>query len=208
MRSRSRGVAGLGGVGLEQQRPVGGVEEVDAADRDRADRVAVVGLAEADEGGAPGVLAAALLLVLEGHLQGDLGRGRAGVGVEDARRPGRGDRDQARRQLGGAGVGEAEHGRVGDAVELLADGRVDRRVAVAVDVAPERGDAVDVAAAVGVDQVGALAALDHQRLFLAPALLLGEGVPEVVLVELRGVGRHRPPGPYGQAPVPPPRRAA
>ena len=64
-------------------------------------------------------------------------------------------------------------------------------MAVAVDVAPERGDAVDVAAAVGVDQVGALAALDHQRLFLAPALLLGEGVPEVVVIELRGVRRHR-----------------
>ena len=41
------GVAGLGRVGLEQQRPVGGVEEVDAADRDGADRVAVVGVAEA-----------------------------------------------------------------------------------------------------------------------------------------------------------------
>ena len=66
------------------------------------------------------MLAAALLLVLEGHLQGDLGRGRAGVGVEDAGEAGRGDRDQAGGQLGGAGVGEAEHGRVGDPVELLA----------------------------------------------------------------------------------------
>ena len=85
------------GVGLEQQRPVGGVEEVDAADRDRADRVAVVGLAELDEGGAAGVLAAALGLVLEGHLQRDLDRGRAGVRVEDAGEAGRGDLDQARR---------------------------------------------------------------------------------------------------------------
>ena len=45
---------------------------------------------------------------------------------------------------------------MGDPVELVADRRVDPRVAVAVDVAPQRGDAVDVAAAVGVDQVGAL----------------------------------------------------
>ena len=38
------------------------------------------------------------------------------------------------------------------------------------------------------------AALDHQRLFLAPALLLGERVPEVVVVELRVVHRrHRQP---------------
>ena len=69
------------------------------------------------------MLAAALRLVLEGHLQGDLGRGRAGVRVEDAGEAGRGDLDQARRQLGGAGVGEAEHGRVGDPVELLAHRR-------------------------------------------------------------------------------------
>ena len=92
-------------------------------------------------------------------------------------------------------MGEAEHGRVGDPVELLAHRRVDPRVAMAVDVAPERGDAVDVAAAVGVDQVGALGPLDHQRLFLAPALLLGERVPEVVAVELRVVHRHRRDGP-------------
>ena len=53
---------------------------------------------------------------------------------------------------------------MGDATELVADRRVDRRVAVAVDVAPQRRDAVDVAAAVGVDQVGALAGLDRERL--------------------------------------------
>ena len=42
-------VAGLGVVGLEQQPPERGVEQVDAADRHRADRVAVVGVAQADE---------------------------------------------------------------------------------------------------------------------------------------------------------------
>ena len=51
------GVAGLGLQGLEQERPVGGVEEVDAADRHRADRVAVVGVAQRDEPRALGVLA-------------------------------------------------------------------------------------------------------------------------------------------------------
>ena len=68
---------------------------------------------------------------------------------------------------------------------------VDAGVAMAVDVAPERGDAVDVAAPVGVDQVRSLGALDHQRLLLAPAPLLGERVPEVVVIELRGISRHR-----------------
>ena len=84
---------------------------------------------------------------------------------------------------------------MGDLVELLGDRPVDPLVAMAVDVAPERGDAVEVAPSLGVDQVAALAALDHQRLFLAPALLLGERVPEVVAIELRVVDRHCRDGP-------------
>ena len=184
------GVAGLGRVGLEEQRPVGGVEEVDAPDGDRADRVAVVGIAQVDERGAPPVLAAALLLVLEGHLQRDLGRGRAGLRVEDARKPRRRQLDQSCRQLGGSGMGEAEHGRVGDLVQLLAERLVDAGVAMAVDVAPQRGDAVDVTATIAVDQVSALRPLDHQRLFLSPALLLGKWMPEMIMVELNEVRRH------------------
>ena len=80
------GVAGRHVVGAEEERLVGGVEEVDAADRGRAERVAVVGVAQADERGAARVLAAALVPVLERHLERDLDRGRARVGVEDARR--------------------------------------------------------------------------------------------------------------------------
>jgi hypothetical protein len=72
---------------------------------------------------------------------------------------------------------------VGDLVELLARRPVEVRVVMAVDVAPERGGAVDVAVAVDVEEVDALAALDHQWLFLAPTLLLGEGVPDELLVE-------------------------
>ena len=56
------------------------------------------------------------------------------------------------------------------------------RVPMAVDVAPERADAVDVAVAVPVDQVGALGALDDERLLVQPALLLGERMPEMIVV--------------------------
>jgi hypothetical protein len=59
-------------VRLEQQRAEGGVEEVDSADGHGSDRVPVVGLIEADEGGLPDVLAAPVLPVLERHLQRDL----------------------------------------------------------------------------------------------------------------------------------------
>jgi hypothetical protein len=173
------GVAGLDRVSGEEQRPVGRVEEVDAADRDRADRVAVVGLAHVRERGPAPVLATTLLLELEGHLERDLDRGRPCFGVEDAAQPGWRDLDQPRRQLGGAGMGEAEHRRVGDPVELLAQRRVDAGMAMPVDVAPQRGDPIDVAATVAADQLRPLGPLDHRRLFLDPALLLGERVPQM-----------------------------
>jgi hypothetical protein len=172
-----RGVAGLGVQRVEQQRAVERVEQVDPADRYGADRVAVVGHPQGDEPGAP--LVAALAPVLEGHLERDLRGGRAGVGVEDAREAGWRELHQAPRQLDARAVAEAEHRRVGHAPELIAQRGVDARVAVAVDVAPERRHTVDVPSAVDVDQVGALGAVDDQRLLLDPALLLGERVPEV-----------------------------
>ncbi len=91
-------------MGIEEQRPEGGVEERHPTDRDRADRVSVVGLLEADERGLPDVLAAAMLPVLERHLERDLNRRRPGVRVEDPAQPRRGDLHEARRQLGGARV--------------------------------------------------------------------------------------------------------
>ena len=175
-------VARLGLQRVEQERPVHRVEEVDPADRHRADRVAVVGLAQRHEAGAPAVGAALLLPVLERHLQRDLDGGGAAVRVEDARQARRRQLHQAAGELDGRRVREAEHRAVRHGVELLAHGGVDARVAVAVDVAPQRRDAVDVAAAVGVDQVGALGALDDQRLLALPAPLLRERVPEVAAV--------------------------
>ena len=109
------------------------------------------------------VLAASVLPVLERHLERDLdGRG-PGVRVEDAVEPGGGDLDEPGGELGGPGVGEPQHRRVGDAVELLADRGVDLRVPVPVNVAPEGGDAVEIAAPLDVDQLGPLRRLDHQR---------------------------------------------
>ena len=71
-----------------------------------------------------------------------------------------------------------------DFVELIADGLVDLRDLVAVDVAPEAGDAVDVAVAVGVDEVEAFGAVDDQRGLIAPLAHGGEGVPDMLVVKL------------------------
>ncbi len=68
---------------------------------------------------------------------------------------------------------------MGHLVELLADGRVEPRVAMAVDVAPQAGHAVEILAAVDVDQRAAVGPLDDQRLVLAH---LGEGVPDDVAI--------------------------
>ena len=101
------------------------------------------------------------------------------------------DRDQPLGELDRGLMGEAEHRRVRDALELRVDRRVDRRMPVPVDVAPERGDAVDVRVAVGVVEVGALGVIDdHDRLVLAPSSLLRERMPDVTSVggeELGGV---------------------
>jgi hypothetical protein len=127
---------------------------------------------------------------LEGHLQGDLGRRRAVVGVEDPRETIRRDVDEPARQLDRGAMREAEHGRVGDAVELVMDRRVDGVVAVPVDVAPQRGDAVDVGVPVGVVESRPLRAVDDHWLLLFPPLLLGERMPENAAVE-RGKLRSR-----------------
>ncbi len=183
-------VAGLGLPGIEQQRAEARMEEVDAADGDRSDRVAVVRVAQADEAVALGH--AAMAPVLEGHLQGDLAGRRAVVGVEDALQAARSDLHEPVGELDRARMREAEHRRVRHAGELVAHGAVDRRMAVAVDVAPQRRDAVEIAVAVRVVERATLGALDDQRLLLAPALLLGERVPERPLVD-----RYKLPRPHG-----------
>ena len=53
---------------------------------------------------------------------------------------------------------------MGDAIELRADGIVELAAMVAVNVDPERADAVEVAAAVDVDELVAFGARDDERL--------------------------------------------
>ena len=140
--------------------------------------------------------AALLLPVLERHLEGDLRGRRAAVGVEDAVQSGRRDPDQPLGQLDRGRMGEAEHRRVRDTVELRLHRRVDVRVPVAVDGAPERRGAVDVAPAVRVDQLGPLGALDDRRVLRRPSPLLGEGVPDVLAIGLSKRIRHGPDASY------------
>ncbi len=122
-RSRSRGIAraraGVGG--RNKQRADRWVEAGDAADRDVAEGVAVIG-ARGREVGAPGVwsrVAARTGTPFSGRPRRRSRRRRSrrrGSGPAAPARPGA-------QPAGGAGVGQAEQGAVGDAVELFADGR-------------------------------------------------------------------------------------
>ena len=68
---------------------------------------------------------AALPLVLEGHLEGDLDGGGPAVRIENAGKPIGDDPGQARGQLDGGGASHLELGGVGHAGELVADRGVD-----------------------------------------------------------------------------------
>jgi hypothetical protein len=82
-------------------------------------------------------------------------------------------------------MGQAEHGRVSHPPELLDHGGVDGRMAVPVDVAPERRDAVDVGVALGVVEVRPVGMFDdHGRLLVLPGLLLSEGMPNGAPIRL------------------------
>jgi hypothetical protein len=79
-------------------------------------------------------------------------------------------------------VGQAQEGAVGHVIKLVPDGPVQLRAAVAVDIAPQGGDAVQIAVAVNIVEVNALAMGDDQEFFFPEASHLGEGMPEVVMV--------------------------
>ena len=165
------------------------VENRHAAERGRAHGIAVVGVIERDE--ARAFRLSALLAELERHFHGTLHCGGAVVGEEDARqRAGGPERNEFRGEENGRLVGESERGDVGDAIQLLFDGRDDARMPVTVDVRPDGGVAVYIFPPVLISQQRAAAAGDEQRLMLrrAPVLHLREGMPEVRLVEAEEVG--------------------
>ena len=83
---------------------------------------------------------------------------------------------------------------MGDAPKLLADGGVQRLGhGMAVDVAPQRRDAVEVFVAVEVDERAAARFADDERGLGGVGLHRREGVPDVFAVpalEVFAVGRH------------------
>src|SRR3954468_17633763 len=175
---------------VEEERLEDLVEEVHPADADRAERVAVVRLAQRDE--LRLLRLAPQLPVLEGDLQRHFDRGGARVRIEDLVQ----DRlslelgsppDELRGELDGRRRGEAEERRVRDVFELELHRGVDLRLAVPVDVHPQRRDGVEVLAPPGVEEPRAARVGDDDGLVarerLEPGLHLRERTPDVGAVE-------------------------
>src|SRR5690349_14216981 len=121
----------------------------------------------------------ALPPILKRHLERDLDRGGAVVGKEDVIQAAGRDFDQSAGELDRRRMGHTKKRDMSDLVELLANGRVDLRMSMAMHVAPQAADAVDISTPLHVDQRAALGPLDEQRLVLGH---LRERVPDVVAI--------------------------
>ncbi len=136
------------------------------ADRERADRLAVIAILQRDELGAAHL--AAVAEPMESHLQRDFHAGRTIVGIEHLGQwlatdlPGR-DRQQTLGQLHRRGMRTTRQDDVLQRRGLSGDGRRDTRFGVTEQVGPPAADCIKVAAAIAADQPGAFAARDRQQ---------------------------------------------
>ena len=150
--------------------------EAGVAEREGAERVPVVGVLEGEEARLSGH--ASVGPVLERDPDRLLDRRGAVAREEEARIV---HRDEGRQRLGELDrrhVPVAEHRRVGHALELPAERLVELGDAMAERRDPQRRDGVEVAAPLGVDQLVALGALDHDGPVLCVDRHLREAVPD------------------------------
>lgn len=73
---------------------------------------------------------------------------------------------------------------MGDLGKLFGYGGVDRRVGVAVQVHPEGGDAVEIAAALGINEMISFCTVDHEGRLCQPFAHGCKRMPEVSTVEV------------------------
>ena len=178
------GVGRIDEGGFEQQGVEDSVEGVDAAQRDRANRIAMVAVAQGEK---PGARLPSVAEVLVGHFQCDFdGRGSA-VGVEDFFQASRAESHESLCQFDTGWRGVSQQGRMSDAGELFADRVVDGGDLVAMQIAPERGKAIEIASARVVDEFKALASHNHSAGFVGGGFPGAHGrkrVPDRSLIAL------------------------
>ena len=174
-----RKAMGVGERRCPQDREAERIEQVRAeaavAERERTHRVAVVGAAEGEERVA--ARDPPIHPVLEGDLQRLLDRARTVGRVEEVRVVDRHHPGERFGQLDDDRVAVAEHRGVRTARELRGQGCVELGDPVAERGDPERGDRVEVAAAVDVDDLVTLGPVHEHRRVVRVARHLREPVP-------------------------------
>ena len=98
--------------------------------------------------------------------------------IEAARR----DLDQAPRERRDAGMRRPEKRGVGETAELIGDGGVDFRHAMAEQIAPKRRRAVEQPPAAIIDEIVAIGIHHDQRLGREVLLHLGERMPDMLRI--------------------------
>ena len=176
-------------VAFEKQTAVGPMKEINMPQADRADGVAMIRAAQRPE------ISAFDRGARGRRIDGPFSRPpRSPSNRRRKRRPvnfaafcaGRHWRfDQFFRQERGRHIGQSQGGGMGDFAELTLDGRVDFRMAVAVQIGPDGGIGVQVFVAFCVAQGCALSVNNNNRLPLEPVAHLRERVPEILLIQLR-----------------------
>ena len=170
---------------LKRQRRENRREAVDPADGDGTEGVAVIGLADRDELRPPLARRIGLEPVLEGHLQGRFDGARAVAREKHLLQARRRYLHQPPGKLDRGRIGEAEVRCVGHPAGLGEQRRIEARMAVAVDVAPHARRAVEIAAAVAINEGAALAPLDEKRLVF---LHLRERMPDMLPIPRGQIG--------------------
>ena len=168
-------------VRLEQQRAVGLVEHCDVADGNGTDGVAVVGIAQVDEG--LFFRFAFVLPVLERNLQGRFHSRGTIVDIEHLVDAFGRHLDQPLRQFRRRFVDQAQQGAVFDFAKLGDDGIVDFLAVMTVDVDPQAGNGIQVFPAVRVVQLDAFAVVDDELRIFHPALHLRERMPDIFFIQ-------------------------
>lgn len=153
-----------------------------------ADGFAVVGFGEAHEAGSFGM--AGLVVVLEGHFQSGFHGGGAVVMEGESGEALRQDFLQFPGQLYGGLVGEVGENDVFEPVDLVFQGLIDFRIGMAEEVAPPRGNDVQIGFSSGVVEVDAFAVIDDDRGKYFIVLHLHGGVPDVFPVFFFPVSFH------------------
>src|ERR1051325_10950081 len=81
-------------------------------------------------------------------------------------------------------VAQAQECRMRNTLELCLDCVVNFFLSMAVNIAPERRDSVEIAPAMDVDQIMAFGAIDHTGFFAHPFLHLSKRMPQVGVIRL------------------------